>query len=94
MKKALLFLSLAVLWGLSIHAQTLPSGARIIGNDIGTSELSVKELRRALRGEVSLWPDSKKSVTVVFHAMSNVPMRSYAETGHYNNNLTVMPSVA
>ena len=70
MKKASLLLSLAVFWGLSLHAQTLPSGARVIGNDIGASELSVKELRRALRGEVSLWPDSKKSVTVVFHAMS------------------------
>lgn len=70
MKKALLFLSLAVLLGRSLHAQTLSSGARVIGNDIGTSELSVKELRRALRGEMSLWPDSKKSVTVVFHAMS------------------------
>jgi deoxycytidine triphosphate deaminase len=31
---------------------------------------------------------------IVFHAMSNVPMKSYAETGHYNNHLTVMPNVA
>jgi dCTP deaminase len=31
---------------------------------------------------------------MVFHEMSNVPMHSYRETGHYNNHLTVMPSVA
>ena len=31
---------------------------------------------------------------MVFHAMSNVPLKSYAETGHYNNHLTVMPNVA
>ena len=31
---------------------------------------------------------------MVFHSMSNVPFVSYAKTGHYNNHLTVMPSVA
>lgn len=31
---------------------------------------------------------------MVFHFMSNTPAVSYAETGHYNNHLTVMPSVA
>ena len=31
---------------------------------------------------------------MVFHSMSNTPVASYAETGHYNNHLTVMPSVA
>jgi deoxycytidine triphosphate deaminase len=31
---------------------------------------------------------------MVFHAMSKTPMKSYRETGHYNNHLTVMPNVA
>ena len=31
---------------------------------------------------------------MVFHRMSNVPVNSYAVTGHYNNHKTVMPSVA
>ena len=31
---------------------------------------------------------------MVFHSMSNIPVASYAKTGHYNNHLTVMPSVA
>lgn len=31
---------------------------------------------------------------MVFHSMSNTPVASYAKTGHYNNHLTVMPSVA
>jgi len=26
--------------------------------------------------------------------MSKTPMKSYRETGHYNNHLTVMPNVA
>ena len=31
---------------------------------------------------------------MVFHRMSEVPMKSYRLTGHYNNHVTVMPSVA
>ena len=31
---------------------------------------------------------------MVFHSMSNVPVANYAKTGHYNNHLSVMPSVA
>ena len=31
---------------------------------------------------------------MVFHQMSNVPLNSYAKTGHYNGHLTVMPNVA
>ena len=40
-----------------------------------------------------LYPGMKVG-QMVFHVMSNVPLHSYAETGHYNNHLTVMPSVA
>ena len=58
------------LCGLSAHAQTLADNARVIGNELGTQELTVKQLRRAMRGEFALWPESKKSVTVVLHAMS------------------------
>ena len=31
---------------------------------------------------------------MVFHSMSSSPVTNYAKTGHYNNHLTVMPSVA
>lgn len=31
---------------------------------------------------------------MVFHSMSSSPIANYAKTGHYNNHLTVMPSVA
>ena len=31
---------------------------------------------------------------MVFHSMSSSPITNYAKTGHYNNHLTVMPSVA
>jgi|TARA_R100000084_G_scaffold85461_1_gene40386 dCTP deaminase len=31
---------------------------------------------------------------MVFHSMSSSPVANYAKTGHYNNHLTVMPSVA
>ncbi len=42
---------------------------------------------------LALYPGLKIG-QMVFHAMSQSPMRSYRETGHYNNHLTVMPSVA
>jgi len=41
---------------------------------------------------IRLWPGLKIG-QMVFHYMSNVPQASYALTGHYNNHLTVMPSV-
>ena len=31
---------------------------------------------------------------IVFHHMSQVPVKSYAETGHYLDHDRVMPSVA
>ena len=54
-----------------------------------TLELTNNHLHHAL----PLYPGLKIG-QMVFHAMSNTPMHSYAETGHYNNHLTVMPSVA
>ena len=54
-----------------------------------TLELKNERLHHALPLYAGL-----KIGQVVFHQMSNVPMRSYRETGHYNNHLTVMPSVA
>ena len=43
--------------------------------------------------DLPLYPGLKIG-QMVFHVMSNVPVRSYAVTGNYNNHLTVMPSVA
>lgn len=70
MRKATIIGLWMALCGLSAHAQTLADNARVLGNELGTEELTVKQLRRALRGEIALWPGSKKSVTVVLHAMS------------------------
>lgn len=70
MRKTLIIMLFASLWGWTAHAQTLADNARVIGNELGASELTVKDLRRAMRGEFALWPNSKKSVTVVLHAMS------------------------
>jgi len=42
---------------------------------------------------IPLYPGLKIG-QMVFHQMSNVPLNSYAKTGHYNGHLTVMPSVA
>jgi dCTP deaminase len=53
--------------------------------------LELKNLR--LHHALGLHP-GKRIGQVIFHEMSNVPLRSYRETGHYNNHLTVMPSVA
>ena len=70
MRKGLIIGLWMALGGLSAHAQTLAENARVIGNELGTQELTMKQLRRAMRGEYALWPESKKSVTVVLHAMS------------------------
>ena len=53
-----------------------------------TLELKNERLHHAL----PLYPGLKVG-QMVFHRMTP-PLRSYRETGHYNNHLTVMPSVA
>ena len=53
--------------------------------------LELKNERRQC--PIGLYPGLKIG-QMVFHHMSNVPRKSYAETGHYNNHLTVMPNVA
>jgi len=53
--------------------------------------LELKNERR--HAPIRLYPGLKIG-QMVFHYMSNVPRRSYAKTGHYNNHLTVMPNVA
>ena len=70
MRQALIMFLLSVLCTLGMQAQSLPSNVQVVGNDIGTRELSVKELRRARRGETSFWAGSKKAVTVVLPAKS------------------------
>ena len=70
MRQALIMFLLSVLCTLGMQAQSLPSNVQVVGNDIGTRELSVKELRRAMRGETSIWAGSKKAVTVVLPAKS------------------------
>jgi len=57
------------------------------------SKLTLELKNERLHHALPLWPGLKIG-QMVFHAMSNTPMHSYAETGHYNNHLTVMPSVA
>jgi dCTP deaminase len=46
---------------------------------------------RQLAG-VAIWPGMKIG-QMVFHVMSSQPMRSYAETGRYNNHGTVQESL-
>ena len=58
-----------------------------------SSRLTLELKNERLHHALPLYPGLKIG-QIVFHAMSNVPMRSYRETGHYNNHLTVMPSVA
>ena len=58
-----------------------------------SSRLTLELKNERLHHPLPLFPGLKIG-QMVFHAMSNVPMRSYRETGHYNNHLTVMPSVA
>ena len=57
------------------------------------SRLTLELKNNRLHHALPLYPGLKIG-QMVFHAMSNVPMHSYAVTGHYNNHLTVMPSVA
>ena len=42
--------------------------------------------------DIALYPNLKIG-QMVFHFMSEVPVRSYRQTGHYNNHLTVMPDI-
>ena len=42
--------------------------------------------------DIPLYPNLKIG-QMVFHYMSEVPVRSYRQTGHYNNHLTVMPNI-
>jgi dCTP deaminase len=57
------------------------------------SKLTLELKNERLHHPLPLYPGLKIG-QMVFHVMSNTPMRSYAETGHYNNHLTVMPAVA
>jgi len=57
------------------------------------SKLTLELKNERLHHALPFYPGMKIG-QMVFHAMSNTPMHSYAETGHYNNHLTVMPSVA
>jgi len=57
------------------------------------SKLTLEIKNNRLHHPLPLYPGLKIG-QMVFHMMSEVPMHSYAETGHYNNHLTVMPSVA
>ena len=57
------------------------------------SRLTLELKNERLHHAIPLYPGLKIG-QMVFHAMSNVPMHSYRETGHYNNHLTVMPAVA
>lgn len=42
--------------------------------------------------DIPLYPNLKIG-QMVFHYMSEIPVRSYRHTGHYNNHLTVMPNI-
>jgi dCTP deaminase len=57
------------------------------------SRLTLELKNERLHHAIPLFPGLKIG-QMVFHAMSNTPMKSYRETGHYNNHLTVMPNVA
>ena len=57
------------------------------------SRLTLELKNERLHHAIPLFPGLKIG-QMVFHSMSNVPMHSYRETGHYNNHLTVMPAVA
>lgn len=51
------------------YGQTLAPDAQIIANDIGMEDITLSQLRGALRGELSQWP-SKHPVMVVLHSTS------------------------
>ena len=57
------------------------------------SKLTLELKNERLHHALGLWPGLKIG-QLVFHQMSEVPMKSYRLTGHYNNHVTVMPSVA
>ena len=56
------------------------------------SRLTLELKNERLHHPLPLYPGLKIG-QMVFHRMTP-PLRSYRETGHYNNHLTVMPSVA
>jgi dCTP deaminase len=56
----------------------------------GRLTLEIKNIRRY--HEIPLWSGMRIG-QLVFHSMSQVPVRSYAETGHYLDHDRVMPSV-
>ena len=58
-----------------------------------TSRLTLELKNVRSHHAIPLYPGLKIG-QMVFHQMSNVPLNSYAKTGHYNGHLTVMPSVA
>ena len=57
------------------------------------SKLTLELKNERLHHSLPLYPGLKIG-QMVFHQMSEVPMKSYRLTGHYNNHVTVMPSVA
>ena len=57
----------------------------------GRLTLEIKNIRRY--HAIPLYPEMRIG-QLVFHSMSQVPVRSYAETGHYLDHDRVMPSVA
>ena len=57
------------------------------------SKLTLELKNERLHHALPLFPKLKIG-QMVFHRMSEVPMKSYRLTGHYNNHVTVMPSVA
>ena len=56
------------------------------------SRLTLELKNERLHHPLKIWPGLKIG-QIVFYRMTP-PLRSYRETGHYNNHLTVMPSVA
>ena len=57
------------------------------------SRLTMELKNERLHHPLPLFPGLKIG-QLVFSEMAETPVNSYAETGHYNNHLTVMPSVA
>jgi dCTP deaminase len=57
----------------------------------GRLTLEIKNIRRY--HPIPLW-EGLRIGQIVFHHMSQVPVKSYAETGHYLDHDRVMPSVA
>ena len=56
------------------------------------SRLTLELKNERLHHPIAIWPGLAIG-QIVFYTMTP-PLRSYKETGHYNNHLTVMPSVA